>query len=557
MWDIKLRLISIFGIFFSLLFAEPFFVDKPLEYIQKSSCGEPLHVRHPKSHIKIYLPSIPYTYVSRLINGSLLRVSDNENGWEYMMATNISQKDALTYDVTLRKNVKFQDGSSFEARNVIRNFEQFIAHPFTYTDIHHRLKSIEYISKYKVRFHLKKPYGMFLHDLASINLYSDTYLDKFGWRGDVTGDSTAEPGAYGLGPFILHKGYATGRKQTKEIILKANPLYYEKGKPYIQTITIYTELNFDNAVDWALNQEGALDITPLPFNKKAETVLSPYSKLYITPSYHNYTIYLNMLKPNGVFKDKSIRQALNQALDHSNLLNFVYKKEGKISPSAASINFSAIKKGAALLEEKSSSEKSKADKQDELFSMLNGLSLNVLTQDRFMSLWRGIEYQLLPYGVTLNFTITQSEKTIYENLLTNSIEPKDWDILTWGNDDWYGNHPWTVFFAYRPGSEWSMVAKDEKMTNLLETLLETPSSSPDYPKLIASIITYAQNEAYFLKVPSPHLVLALNKEFLYTPSKTAIMPLWDAKISNLHWSIREGAYPEACKEPFLPKRFSQ
>lgn len=554
MLDIKLRFISIFWLFLGLLFAEPLFVDKPLEYIQKSSCGEPLHVKHPKSHIKIYLPSIPYTYVSRLINGSLLRVSDDENGWEYMMATEISQMDALTYDVTLRQNVKFQDGSPFDAKNVVRNFEQFIAHPFTYTDIHNRLKSIEYIDQYKVRFHLLKPYGMFLHDLVSINLYSNAYLDKFGWRGDATGDSMVEPGVYGLGPYILHQGYATGRKQTKEVVLKANPHYYEANKPYIQTITIFTELNFDSAVDWALNKEGILDIAPLPFNKKAEAVLSPYSKLFTSPSLHNYTIYFNMLKPNGVFKDKSIRQALNRAINHANLLNFVYKKEGEISPSAASINFVAIKKSAKLLRPESALEQKE---KKELRSILNGLTLNVLTQDRFMFLWRGIEYQLLPYGVKLNFTITQSEKNIYENLLTNRDKPKDWDILTWGNDDWYGNHPWTVFFAYRPGSEWSMIQEDKKMSSLLENLFTAPPKSLEYDNIIASIISHAQNEAYLLKVPSPHLVLAINKELLYAPSKSAIMPLWEAKISNLHWSVREGKYPKTCQEPFMPKRLLQ
>jgi ABC-type transport system substrate-binding protein len=547
---------SLIFICVSLLWAKPHYVDKPLEYSEKNTCGELLHVKHPSSHIKVYLPSIPYTYVSRLINGSLLRVNDNAKGWEYMMATRIEQIDALTYDAYLRKGVRFQDGTPFNAQSVVRNFNQFIAHPFTYTDIHNRLKSVERRDAYTVRFHLHKPYGMFLHDLASINLYSDAYLKKFGWKGDATGDSMAEPGLYGLGPYILHKGYATGRKQTKEIVLKANPNYYEKGKPYIETITIFTELKSDEAVHSVLNKESLLDIASLPFNKKAEAVLSPFSKLAITPSFHNYTLYLNLLKPQGAFQDKAVRQALNKALDRTNLLNFVYKKEGRLSPSAASVNFAAIEQSSRFLQHPPAFQSPNNKEKQVLKDVLEGLTLNVLTQDRFMFLWRGIEYQLQEYGVRLKFTITQSEKTIYENLLTNRDAPKQWDILTWGNDDWYGNHPWTVFFAYRPGDDWSMINKDDTLSALIQELFETSPETTKHDKLIATIVSYAQDQAYLLTVPSPHLVLAINKEIAYAPSASAIMPLWEAKISSLHWSVREGKYPASCQTPFLPQRMS-
>ncbi|NLC27740.1 MAG: ABC transporter substrate-binding protein, partial [Campylobacteraceae bacterium] len=385
------------------------------------------------------------------------------------------KKKDLIFDVHLRKGVKFQDGTFFNADSVVENFQHFLLHPFTYTDIHNRLESVKKLNNYTVRFYLKEPYGMFLNDLASINLYSSSYLDKFGWMGEATGDSMVEPGLYGLGPFVLYKGYATGREQTKQVVLKANPYYYEKGKPYIETITIYTELGFDEAVTRALQEESTMDITPIPFNKKVEAVLSKEAKLIILPSMHNYTIYFNMLKPNGVFRDEFMRKAIVDAVDQDNLLNFVYKKEGKLSSSAASSRYTAIENLAPAIPVKTS--------QAKLHDMLDGLELNVLTQDRFMFLWRGIEYQLQKYGVTLNFHITQSEKTIYENLLTNQESPKDWDILTWGNDDWYGNNPWTVFFTYREGSEWSMVKGDKKMQSLLADLFETSLDNKEHANI--------------------------------------------------------------------------
>lgn len=550
-----MRFLNLFYIFLTLSHAEPFYVDEPLEYIDKKSCGVLLQKKDPNSHIHVYIPTIPYTYVSRLINGTLLRVSDNEKGWEYMMATKVEQINALTYDVSLREGVKFQDGTPFSAKNVVKNFTHFIKNPFTYTDIHNRLKGVEEINRHIVRFHLSAPYGMFLHDLASINLYSNVYLEKFGWMGEATGDSMIESGLYGLGPFILYEGYATGRKQTEKVILKANPNYYEKNKPYIQTITIYTKLGFDEAVSRALSPNSSMDITPIPFNKKIEAVLSQEAKLVVAPSMHNYTLYFNMLKPGGVFKEESMRQAIVKAIDQNNLLNFVYKKEGKLSPSAASSNYTAISSILPTLKN-NTQVLSKAEK-NELHKTLNGLKLDILTQDRFMFLWRGIEYQLQEYGVTLNFHITQSEKTIYENLLTNHLSPKEWDILTWGNDDWYGNHPWTVFFTYREGSEWSMLKDDFHMKDLLLKFFEATPNTDYYNSLVKQIISHANKKSYLLPVPSPNLVLAVNKEVDYKPSASAIMPLWNTKISNLHRSVRNKPYPDDCKKAFFPQRMER
>ena len=190
MWFVKLCLVFLTCTY---LFSNDDIV-KPIKYISNNIEKDLLLKRVKSSHIKVFIPSIPYTYVSKLINGTLFRISCAPRGWDYMMATSYTKIDELTYDITLRKNVKFQDGSPFDADIVVKNIEAFIKHPFTYTDIHNRLKSIKKLNKYRVRFYLSKPYGMFLNDLARINLYSDTYLNKFSWSGQTTGDNTKEAG---------------------------------------------------------------------------------------------------------------------------------------------------------------------------------------------------------------------------------------------------------------------------------------------------------------------------------------------------------------------------
>jgi len=57
-----------------------------------------------------------------------------------------------------------------------------------------------------------------------------------------------------------------------------------------------------------------------------------------------------------------------------------------------------------------------------------------------------------------------------------------------------------------------------------------------------------------LFVPSPNIVLAVNKEVFYEPISVAIMPLWRTKISKYHWSVRKGPYPLERQKPMMPKK---
>ena len=527
-------------------------IVKPIYYVEDNLNNHLFNERVTNSHIKVFIPSIPYHYVSKLINGTLLRIADTTIGWEYMLATNYEKVDELTYDFTLRKEVLFQDGTPFNADSVVENFKAFINQPYTYTDVHNRLKSVEKLNDYKVRFHLHKPYGMFFHDLAAINIYSNEYLRKFAWKGGATGANTQEAGPYGLGPYILEDGYVVGLKQTPLVKLRANPYYYERGKPYIENITIYTQLTTNKAVDMVLNNEEMLDITPIPFNKKTEATLSPYAKLLTMPSTNNIVIYFNLIKPQGVLKNKHIRIALNKAINQPRLLNFIYKNEGKPAPTEASVNYTCIARSTAGMDTYGGYISD--FEQMELKNILSGIELNVVTQDRFMFLWKGIEYQLAKYGVKLKYNITTSEKDIYEMLLSNRKEPKEWDMLTWGNDDWYGNHPWTTFFSYRTNSEWSAIDQDEVLQEYIEAFFYHPLGSAKFQESVDNIVRQVYDNAYMLFLPSPNLVLAINKEVYYTPSSVAIMPLWEAKISKHHWSVRENEYPRERLLPMKPQK---
>lgn len=508
-----------------------------INYREDNSAQRILHVKDARSHIKVFLPTQAYTYVSRLVNESLLRLADNEQGWEYALATSHRKISPLVYEFELRKNVLFQDGTPFNSDAVVHNFNAFLKEPFKYTNISNTLDSVEKVSSHTIRLRLKKPYGMFMRDLARIYIYSNTYLQKYGWNGGETGGNIKEAGLYGLGAYILKEGIATGKEQTPIVTLIANPLYWDKEFPYIQKITIYTQLKTEEALQKALYEDNGIDFMPIPFHQKLETILSPYTKLIKVSSSNSVTIHFNLNKRHSAIYQKEVRRAINCAIHQKNLLDFTYNKEGHLNPNALT-------------------PKECTYTQEELHSLLNNLHLKIATQDAFLFLWKGIEYQLSQYGVTLDYDITTSEREIFRLIQSNHIQAQEWDLLLHVTPDWYGSgHPWPIFSRYHEGNSFSFVHNDTVMKTLIQQFFATDEDAPSFSLICERIRERAREEAYMLYIPIPNVVFAMNKELVFDPLGIAMQPFWKANITSEHWSVRENrSYPKPLEQPILPQK---
>lgn len=504
------------------------------------------------SHLRVYIPSLPYLYISHAINGALFRPANNAKGWDFDLATAYKKISDTVYEFTLRQGVEFQDGTPFNADMVLLNMRYFKEKPFIYSKMHEVFDHAEKVDDYTVRFHLTQKYGVFLNDVVWIQFYTPAYLQKFGWNGKATCPNLAEAGLYGIGPYILTEGYIEGDRKTPKAELVANPRYWDKRYPKIERITVYTELNSEEAKKSVLYAENQLDITPIAFESKVETLLSPYAKLLVSPSTDNYAIHINMRTGNPKLQDKNVRLALNQALHQENLLHFTYENEGESSPMSISPNFPGVRAAMKTIKPFSRvSDPYVGSNQQRLKKILNGLTLKVLTQERFLFLWRGIEYQLNKVGVTLELNVTKNETLIFEQLLSTHEKKNTvaWDLLIWGNDDWFFNHPWTVFLTYRTHNVWSTISDDPTMDKLIEELFRVGVDEPEYPQTVLNAMQYAYDNAYMLFVPTPNKVFAVNKEVVFTPYKMGSLPLWEIELTKQHPSIRQGTYPEALKQP--------
>lgn len=526
--------------------------------------NEVTHKFRPGSHVKLFLPNLPYLAISHAINASLVRPANNEKGWQYDLAISHNSIDDKIWEFRLRQGVTFQDGTVFNADSVLENMSAFNKKPFTFSKLSKILKRVEKVDNYRVRFHLSEPYGVFLHDATWLQFYTKSYLKKFGWNGKPNCPNLAEPGLYALGPYILKEGYVEGDRSTQQVVLKANPQYWGNDKPKVETITIYTALEMKDARNLALYKDGEIDITPIPFADQVETVLSPYAKLAVSPSLNNYALHLNMINGNPALNDDRIRYVINHAIDQEYLLNLSMLGEGVLSPTMVSPNFYRVREAIDSLEDYFIQQaKTHDDSIENLrltvknYQLEQGLDpkkplqLTLLAQESFLFLIRDIQYFLKQVNIELKADVVSSEKHVFRQLLRtwNNQNDQPWDLLLWGNYDWY-KHPWAAFFVYKPFYAWSTIPPNATLEGFTDRLLQLNVESDRYVPLLADFIRHVYEKNYMVFLPTPNNVYAVNKEVFFNPGRSAYIYLRDLEVTGHHWSVRgDQAYPKERKKP--------
>ncbi len=316
--------------------------------------------------------------------------------------------------------------------------------------------------------------------------------------------------------------------------------YWDPNYPKIETVTVYTELDTKVALENVFDKEGALDVMPIPFSMKSKADASPYAKLVTSPSTNTIAIHFNLRNGNPKLLDTKVRVALNRAIDQSKLLKRAYEGEGLTTPTLASPLFPGVREIVKTLRPYSEVQDPETIR-DELKGILDGLTLKVYTQDRFMFIWKEIARDLRKVGVKLDFDITTSEKDVFGQLLTTNAKKntKDWDLLSWGLDDWYYNHPWSDFLVYRTHNYWSTIFPDPVLDGYVDEMFRLKVGTPEFTGICGKIMHHVYDNAYMLFVPAPNKVLAVNKNVTYNPYKMACMPLWEIVVSPDHWSTKK------------------
>ncbi len=213
-------------------------------------------------------------------------------------------KDGLVYTFKLRPNVKFHDGTDFNAEAVkvtldrVTNPENKLARGNQFN----RIDKVEVESPLSVRITLKEPFAPFINSLAhaSAAMISPTALKKYGNK-----DIAFNP--VGTGPFTFVEW-----KQTDFVKGKKFEGYWKKGYPKVDTITWKPVL--ENGTRAAMMQTGEADFaSPLPY-EQADT-LKGNSKINVLSGPSIVTRYISFNVLQKPFDDIRVRQAINYAIN--------------------------------------------------------------------------------------------------------------------------------------------------------------------------------------------------------------------------------------------------
>jgi peptide/nickel transport system substrate-binding protein len=216
--------------------------------------------------------------------------------------------DGLTWTFNLRKGVRFQDGTPFDAEAVAFSFFRQMdpAHPGRldefpmFSDIFPFLKAVKKISQHQVQFILSEPFFPFLASLTveCASIVSPTAVKK-------AGDAFARQ-PVGSGPYRL-----SSWQKGKRLVLTANPDYW-RGRPaidkYVDTIDRRAEVLNNYFKEGLLDIVNAYSISKMVSYKKQDWV-----QVIATPSLSVSFAVVNDSRP--ALRSRSVRQALRHAWD--------------------------------------------------------------------------------------------------------------------------------------------------------------------------------------------------------------------------------------------------
>ena len=233
-------------------------------------------------------------------------------------------KDGLTYTLYLRKDVKFSDGTPFDAKAMKLTVDRALDPKMSVPQRSqiNMIKESKIVDDYTIELVLSYPFAPFTPTLSMFILspISPAAIQKYGQ------DVRQNP--VGAGPYVL-KEWVKGDR----IVFTRNPTYYGK-KPTVEKLTF--KIVPETATREAMLRSGQIDICykPSPSNLAA---LKADPNIIVDMPLDSRTIFMGLNYQKGVTKNKLVRQAFNYAVDKDAIVKKILfdtavKMEGPCSP---------------------------------------------------------------------------------------------------------------------------------------------------------------------------------------------------------------------------------
>ena len=222
--------------------------------------------------------------------------------------------DGLTYTFTLKKDLKFGNGSALDSQDVKYTFETIMdpATKATSASYFASVKSVKAPDPQTVVVTLKAPDASFVSALSNVNtsiVPSDVPVESL----------TTKP--VGSGPYLFES-----RTPNQSITLKANPGYYQ-GKPGLSGVQ-FRVIADEKAMVSAL-RSGAVDMAVFDNSVTAKTATAANVQVSTVDQLNFHVLQLRADAP--ALKDVNVRLAISCAIDRKQVLDTAALGAGKVT----------------------------------------------------------------------------------------------------------------------------------------------------------------------------------------------------------------------------------
>jgi peptide/nickel transport system substrate-binding protein len=229
------------------------------------------------------------------------------------LATSWKNLDDVTWEVKLRKGVKFHDGSPFSAADVKATFERVLdpKHKLTARGNHAKIKSVEIVDDHTVKFHTDGPYPLFVERMTALVMQSAKVIKE-------KGHDWMQENPVGTGPYKLVRW---NRKQ--EHLFQRNDDYWGP-KPAFKYVRV--RIIPEQATQIAELVSGGVDIIKaVPPDQMDVINKSGQARTATSPILRTAMIQLDQSARGGPnpFTDRRVRQAANLAVDMDSIIKHV------------------------------------------------------------------------------------------------------------------------------------------------------------------------------------------------------------------------------------------
>jgi peptide/nickel transport system substrate-binding protein len=263
-------------------------------------------------------PATLSVYTSAQVVGSIFnKLLEQESDGSYygVLAKSWTAQDPKTWIFDLEDNVTFHNGEKFTADDVKFTFDR-ILDPKTASPTAVQfaaLDGVEVASPTRAIFHLKRPFGPILTNLAATWIMNKKAVES--------ADPVRNP--VGTGPFKF-----TDWVEGDHITLDKNPNYFRSGRPYLDKVIYYFRQVDESRIQGLRSGElNWVDAIPL---QQVNTLKSDPAFNFVTAANAGIPDFIAFNNAAPPFDNKALRQAVAWAMDRKAIQDIAYFGTGEV-----------------------------------------------------------------------------------------------------------------------------------------------------------------------------------------------------------------------------------